>query len=144
MTRVQPSILAQPSVLARPPLQAQRTPLLSAYLRHNRRRPQTTGYHLQQLPLAGFAHHAAARLWPYLRTGQALILSREHSNPVDPLAVQITWLGEQLGYLPRGDNHLAADLLNQGAEIIARIHTLRDCEDPWGRIDLDLYLTRRC
>ncbi|AHE99141.1 DNA-binding protein [Thioalkalivibrio paradoxus ARh 1] len=89
--------------------------------------------------MAGFDHHAAARLWPYLRTGQALILSRELSNPVDPRAVRITWLGEQLGYLPRADNTLAAGLLDRRIPLIARIHTLRLSQDPWERIELDVY-----
>ena len=121
--------------------QAVRTPMLAGYTRRSARGAPSERY-LQRLPLAGFEHHAAARLWPYLRTGQALLLSRELSNPVDQRAVRITWLGEQLGYLPRADNFLASDLLDHGAEVIARIHTLRDCEDPWARMDLDLYLGR--
>jgi hypothetical protein len=99
------------------------------------------GTYLQRLPLAGFAHHEASRLWPYLRTGQALLLSRELTNPVDSRAVRISWVGEHLGYLPRGSNLLASDLLDRGVEVIARIHTLRETDDPWARIDLDLYLT---
>lgn len=123
--------------------QAQRTPLLSRYARPPRPYGMNRGAYLQRLPLAGFEHHQAKRLWPYLRTGQALLLSRERSNPVDPRAVSVSWLGEQLGYLPRADNVLACDLLDHGAEVIARIHTLRECDDPWERIDLDLYLTGR-
>jgi len=70
-------------------------------------------------------------------------VNRELSNPVDPRAVRITWLGEQLGYLPRADNFLASDLLDHGAELIARIRSLRESDDPWERIELDVYLTRR-
>lgn len=122
--------------------QALRTPLLSGYPRSPLRR-SATGTHLQRLPLAGFDHHAAARLWPYLRRGQALVVNRELSNPVDPRAVRISWLGEQLGYLPWADNFLASDLLDHGAELIARIRSLRESDDPWERIELDVYLTRR-
>ena len=124
-----------------PPVQARRIPLLSGH----RRPPRPAGVgrvtYLQRLPLAGFEHHEAARLWRYLRTGQALQLSREHTNPADARAVRISWLGEQLGYLPRCSNSLASDLLDQGVEVVARIHTLRETDDPWARIDLDLYLT---
>ena len=123
------------------PVQARRTPLLSRHARPSRSGGIGRGTFLQRLPLAGFDHHEAARLWPYLRTGQALLLSRERTNPVDPRAVRINWLGEHLGYLPRTDNFLASDLLDHGAEVIARIHTLRETDDPWARIDLDLYLT---
>jgi hypothetical protein len=122
--------------------QAVRTPALVGYTRPAPRTGRQER-HLQRLPLAGFEHHAARRLWPYLRTGQALLLSRELSNPVDRRAVRITWLGEQLGYLPRADNFLASDLLDHGAVLIARIHTLRESRDPWERIDLDVYLARR-
>jgi hypothetical protein len=122
--------------------QALRIPPLAGYGRQRRGRPAATGTYLQRLPLAGFEHHDARRLWPYLRTGQALLLSREFSNPVDPRAVRITWLGEHLGYLPRTENLLASDLLDHGAEIIARIHNLHESEDPWQRITLNVYLTR--
>jgi hypothetical protein len=123
--------------------QARRIPMLAAYGRRSSRRAPMIEQHLQRLPLAGFNHHAAVRLWPYLCPGQALLLCRERSNPVDPRAVSITWLGEHLGYLPRTDNALAAGLLETGAEVIARIHALRESEDPWERIDLDLFLTRK-
>ncbi|AGA34101.1 HIRAN protein [Thioalkalivibrio nitratireducens DSM 14787] len=126
--------------LIRRPPQALRTPLLCGYTRRRRRPEAPPARYLQRLPLAGFDHHAAGRLWPYLRKGQALLLSRELSNPVDPRAVRITWLGEQLGYLPRVNNALAAGLLDRGARVIARIHTLRESRDPWARIDLDVYL----
>ena len=122
--------------------QAVRTPALAGYSRPAPG-PARQERHLQRLPLAGFEHHAAKRLWPYLRTGQALVLSREISNTADRRAVRISWLGEQLGYLPRADNFLASDLLDHGAEVIARIHTLRNSDDPWERIDLDVYLARR-
>jgi len=122
--------------------QARRIPMLAAYGRRSSRPPLRSEQHLQRLPLAGFNHHAALQLWPYLRLGQALFLCRERSNPVDPRAVRITWLGEQLGYLPRTDNALAAGLLENGVEVIARIHALRKSENPWDRIDLDIFLTR--
>lgn len=127
--------------LHRPPVQARRIPLLSGHGRPPRPGGIGRGTYLQRLPLAGFEHHAATRLWRYLRTGQALQLSRERTNPADTRAVKITWMGEQLGYLPRCSNLLASDLLDQGSEVIARIHTLRETDDPWARIDLDLYLT---
>jgi hypothetical protein len=126
----------------RHPVQARRTPLLSRHARPSLSGGIGRGTYLQRLPLAGFEHHEAARLWPYLRTGQALLLSRERTNPVDSRAVRISWLGEHLGYLPRVSNSLASDLLDDGVELIARIHTLRETDDPWARIDLDLYLTR--
>ncbi len=127
--------------LNRPHVQARRTPVLSRHARPPRSRSTGRGTYLQRLPLAGFQYHEAARLWPYLRTGQALLLSRELTNPMDRRAVRISWLGEQLGYLPRTENRLASDLLDQGGEVIARINTLRDTDDPWARIELDLYLT---
>lgn len=123
--------------------QARRIPMLAVYGRRLPHRAPVAEQHLQRLPLAGFNHHEAVRLWAYLRPGQALLLSRERSNPVDPRAVSITWLGEHLGYLPRTENALAAGLLENGAEVIARIHALRDSEDPWERIDLDVFLARR-
>ena len=46
---------------------------------------------IQRSPLAGFNHHAAPRLWPQLREGDALELVLQQDNPHDAQAVQVRW-----------------------------------------------------
>jgi hypothetical protein len=95
---------------------------------------------LQESPLAGFQYHQGERLWPRLREGQPLTLTREPDNLHDPRAVRIDWQGHRLGYLPRTENTAVSQLLDRGERIGARIARLRETPDPWGRIGVSVEL----
>ncbi|MEX0952103.1 MAG: hypothetical protein WDZ86_07460 [Gammaproteobacteria bacterium] len=45
--------------------------------------PLATTTLLQISPLAGFQYHQVEKLWPHLRAGQTLKLTREPANPHD-------------------------------------------------------------
>ena len=95
---------------------------------------------LQESPLAGFQYHEGERLWPHLREGQPLTLSREPDNPRDSRAVRIDWQGHKLGYLPQVENTAVSQLLDRGERIGARIARLGETPDPWGRIGVAMDL----
>jgi hypothetical protein len=96
---------------------------------------------IQRSPLAGFQYHAGEELWPQLAVGQRLALVREPANPHDERAVRIDWRGHKLGYLPRVDNAAAAQMLDRGERIEARIAELRVSPDPWERVEVAVELT---
>ncbi|WP_019623969.1 HIRAN domain-containing protein [Thioalkalivibrio thiocyanoxidans] len=102
----------------------------------------TTEELLQTIPLAGFRHHDAPKLWNALKRGQALTLRRERLNPHDDKAVAIDWVDHQLGYLPREQNQLAADLLDRDEPLIARIIAKRDSVSSRKQLELGLYRMR--
>ncbi|WP_018873604.1 HIRAN domain-containing protein [Thioalkalivibrio sp. ALJ16] len=124
--------------------QARRIPVLRGYYarRGTFNATATTEELLQTIPLAGYRHHEAPRLWGTLKRGQALTLRRERLNPHDEKAVAIDWVGHQLGYLPRAQNRLAADLLDRDETLVARIITKRDHGDHHNRLELGLYRAR--
>lgn len=128
----------------RPRRQARRTPVLRGYYaqRGTYNATATTEELLQTIPLAGYRHHDAPKLWEALKRGQALTLRRERLNPHDSKAVAIDWIDHQLGYLPRESNQLAADLLDQNEPLIARILEKRDHADRHHRLELALYRAR--
>jgi hypothetical protein len=82
------------------------------------------GILLQRSTVAGFRHHEAPMLWPALRPGCLLDLVREADNASDSEAVAIYWRGRKLGYLPRGENLMAASLLDRRRGLTARIQRL--------------------
>lgn len=94
---------------------------------------------VQRSPLAGFSHHAAPRLWPQLREGDALQLVLQRDNPHDTQAVQLLWQGERLGYLPRSANGALARALDSGLPLQARIGRLREHPDPRQRIEIEVW-----
>lgn len=95
---------------------------------------------LQRTRLSGFRHHAAARLWPMLARHALLTLAREPDNPHDPHAVALYWRGEKLGYLPRGENLVAARLLDRRRQLSARIERLRPDAERNRRIGIEVLM----
>jgi hypothetical protein len=86
--------------------------------------PRDRGIILQRSNLAGFRHHEAALLWPALHPGAPLDLVREADNASDADAVAVYWHGRKLGYLPRGENLMAASLLDRRRGLSARVQRL--------------------
>jgi hypothetical protein len=82
------------------------------------------GVVIQRSAVAGFRHHEAPLLWPALHAGAPLDLVREADNATDADAVAVYWRGRKLGYLPRGENLMAASLLDRRRDLSARIQSL--------------------
>jgi len=93
-----------------------------------------------ELPLAGFRHHRAAGIWPFLRPGLELRLRREPWNRHDPQAVAVYYRQEKLGYLPRTDNTTIARWLDQGRGLRASIAALGPDAERGGRVLLRVHL----
>ena len=93
---------------------------------------------LQDSPLAGFQYHAGKSLWPQMRVGDALTLTREPDNPHDARAVRVEWRGHTIGYVPRRENADVARLLDRGQRLDARIVRLFDVRDPWSRVRFEI------
>ena len=95
---------------------------------------------VQSSPLAGFRYGQGAALWPQLRVGDALELSRETDNPHDPNAVRVEWRGRKLGYVPRRENAALAWGLDRGEPLRARITRLEPHPNPARRVRFEVYV----
>ena len=93
---------------------------------------------LQDSPLAGFQFHAGKKLWPQMRIGDRLTLTREPQNKHDPLAIRVEWQGQQIGYVPRRENGDIARLMDHGVPVFARISRLAQSRDPWARVRFEI------
>ena len=95
---------------------------------------------LQRSALAGFRHHDAPVLWPALTRRTQLTLRREEENPHDSNAVALLWRGRKLGYLPRGENLVAARLLERQRNLSARIERLDPHAEGNRRIRIEVLM----
>jgi hypothetical protein len=95
---------------------------------------------IQESPIAGFQFHHGEAVWSSLRVGQLLDLVREPSNPHDRDAVAVYFQGEQLGYVPRAENHAVAQMMDRGESLEAIVTKLSDEEDPWNRVRFSISL----
>jgi len=94
----------------------------------------------QRSPLAGAQFHRLAEVWPQLSVGDPLTLEREPDNRHDRRAVRVLWRGVMIGYLPRAANFEAADEMDAGARLSARIGRLAPDPDPWKRLRVDVWV----
>lgn len=94
---------------------------------------------IQSAPVAGFHYHGGPALWSALRTGDPLSLHRERDNPHDGQAVRVMWREHTLGYLPRAENPLIAQALDQGQALSARILRLQDHPNPRERVKIGVF-----
>lgn len=95
---------------------------------------------IQESPIAGFQFHRGEALWSSLSVGQTVELVREPSNPHDANAVAVYVEKEQLGYVPRGENQVVAQMLDRGECLEASIVRLTDDESPWSRVRIRISL----
>jgi hypothetical protein len=95
---------------------------------------------VQESRLAGYRYAAAAEVWPLLRVGDELELSREPDNPHDPNAVRVQWRGWKLGYVPRRENAALAWGLDRGETLRARISRLEPHPNPARRVRFEVYV----
>ena len=95
---------------------------------------------VQSSPLAGSQFYAVSAVWPQIKLGDRLTLTREPDNRHDRKAIRVDWNGRQLGYVPRAENGAVAAALDSGEKLEARVSKLRDEADPWRRVEFEVYL----
>lgn len=93
-----------------------------------------TNLTLLETELAGFQYYAGEKLWSKISIGDRLAMSRESGNPYDRRAVALFWRRFKLGYVPRIDNAVIAQLLERGTSMQCRIVEKNEADDPWQRI----------
>jgi len=98
--------------------------------------PQKERVLLLETVVAGFSYYDGEKIWKKLRVNESLILKREAANPYDENAIEIYWKKWKLGYVPRADNSVIAQMLDRGENLLATITWLKVDEDPWERIGI--------
>jgi hypothetical protein len=93
---------------------------------------------VQTSPIAGFQHCLGEEVWDSLRVGHAMTLVREPDNPHDQKAVEVLWMDQMIGYLPRTENAEVARLLDRGVRLQTRIIRLKDSPDPCDRVHMEI------
>ncbi len=95
---------------------------------------------VQHSPLAGSQYYALAEIWPEIRVGDPLTLTREPGNRHDPRAIRVEWRGQKLGYVPRAQNAVISAAMDRGDRLAARVSSLSDKKNPWQRLAFEVFL----
>lgn len=78
-------------------------------------------------------------LFSAFQTNQSLILRREPDNFADKNAIALYWQDQKLGYIPRTDNVVIAQLMDKGEQLGARMTDLSLSSNPWERVGIGVY-----
>ena len=93
--------------------------------------------------VAGMRYWDVAKVISKLKPGKRLRLVAEPHNPADPNAVAIYRKDVKLGYIPRDQNDLAAQLLRFGHDDVleCRILKVDKKAETWNQVRVGLYMT---
>lgn len=94
--------------------------------------------------VAGFQYHAGRlpAVAATLRPGRMLVLRPEPGNPHDDDAVAVTVgeMGARIGYIPRRDNRVIAELLRGGALVMAVVMAFDPSAPSWERVEMRVFV----
>lgn len=105
---------------------------------------KTIDRHFGNFFIAGFSFWEGCMVFGDLKVGTRLRLEREADNKFDPYAVAIYYEDTKLGFIPRGENQMVAQLLDLGYNNIFDLRIQRICPDahPEKQIGTILFLKR--
>jgi hypothetical protein len=95
---------------------------------------------LLQSTLAGFRYYSGPIVQSSLRQGDALDVVREDFNSFDARAVALYWRGLKLGFVPRADNAVIAQLIDRGQSLHAVVSALHVDRPEWQRLEFALLM----
>ena len=95
---------------------------------------------LLECNVAGYRYYDGHKVWHSMREKDSLELRRERENPYDDRAVEVLWKGVKLGYIPKKDNSVIAQLIDRGNRLEAYIKELRNTPNPWERVHISVFL----
>lgn len=95
-------------------------------------------YRLETFYIAGYRFHEGLGLEHELGFGTPLNVVFEPENPHDVKAIRLEYQGANIGYIPMRLNHTLANLLSQGAPLVAQVIMVNREEPPWHRVKVEI------
>lgn len=91
--------------------------------------------------VAGWFHNMTVeQLLDELSPGQELELFREADNKYDKKAIVIRNKGKKMGYVPRRDNKILANLMDGGKLLVCKVNNIYEGDYDTLDIVVDIYL----
>ena len=81
--------------------------------------------------IRGFQYYDGPKYLNQIKQNEQLDLVREHDNEHDEFATAVYWEARKLGYLPREDNLIMANLIDQGILLRCTAEEVFPDKDPW-------------
>lgn len=92
--------------------------------------------------VAGFQYYDGMEIEHLLKKGMPLLLNRQPHNRYDKNAIEVFSGEAKLGFIPRTDNKVIADIMDQGVEVLGEIIELNPDADPFGNVKAEVWYER--
>ena len=96
---------------------------------------------LLETQVAGYQYYEGKLVEPGLKAGVPLGLVREPANSYDSDAVAVYYGQAKIGFIPRAENTVLANMLDQEMLLNATIKAFNPNRPSWGRVELEVFLT---
>ena len=89
--------------------------------------------------IAGFQYYEGEAVLPRLNEGSELRLVREADNPYDDKAVAIYYRNHKLGFIPRSDNEVIANMIDQQISPSAKVTSINTEYGLYEAVGVEVY-----
>ena len=90
--------------------------------------------------IAGYAYYEGERVINQLKPGLKLELKREPENQYDSKAIAVYFQQHKLGFIPRANNKVIANIMDQKTAVFAKILKIKPEENDWEKVMLEVVM----
>ncbi|MCF6240678.1 MAG: HIRAN domain-containing protein [Bacteroidales bacterium] len=90
--------------------------------------------------VAGYQYYDGETIEKQFKKSAQLKLCLEESNAYDKNAVELYYNDVKIGYIPRMDNEIIANLLRKNKEIYAEIKEFYPHNPEWNRLEINVWM----
>ena len=92
--------------------------------------------------IAGYAYYQGEKLIDQLKPDLKLDLKREPENPYDNKAIAIYFKNHKLGFIPRVNNKVIANIMDQKMPVFAKILKINPGNDVWDKVEVEVVMSK--
>ena len=92
--------------------------------------------------IAGYAYYQGERVINQLKPDLKLDLKREPENPYDNKAIAIYFENHKLGFIPRVNNKVIANIMDQKMPVFAKILKINPGNEVWDKVEVEVVMSK--
>ena len=90
--------------------------------------------------IAGYAYYQGERVIDQLKPDLKLDLKREPDNPYDNKAIAIYFENHKFGFIPRVNNKVIANIMDQKMPVFAKILKINPGNEVWDKVKVEVVM----
>ena len=92
--------------------------------------------------IAGYAYYRGEEVIDQLKPDLILDLKREPENPYDNKAIAIYFENHKLGFIPRVNNKVIANIMDQKMPVFAKILKINPGNEVWDKVEVEVVMSK--